>query len=140
MECRKAQEEILESFEKARSVDVQGEIDAHVAACPACADFAARQKTLDARLSTTLTPPEMSPAFRTALRKRIRRETMRLWPDWLPDVLHFASCGVATLFCALLLPFGASAILGSGAAATVMTYVLLTAVRISFEDAEDPSQ
>src|SRR6266853_6184123 len=110
MECRKAQEAIIESFEKARPADVQEEIDAHVAACPACARFAARQKTLDARLSATLIPPEISPAFRPALRKSIRRETMRLWPDWLPDILHFASCGVATLFCARLLPFDASAI------------------------------
>ncbi|MEO8596514.1 MAG: hypothetical protein ABI759_24560 [Candidatus Solibacter sp.] len=140
MDCGKAQEEILESLEKARTVDVQGEIDAHVAACCACAGFAARQKTLDALLSTALTPPELSPAFRTVLRKRIRWETMRLWPDWLPDILHFASCGVATLFCALLLPFGASAVFGAGAAATVMTYVLLTAVRISFEDADGPGQ
>jgi hypothetical protein len=138
MECRKAQEEIIESFEKARSADVQKEIDAHVAACPACAMFASRHKTLDARLCTTFKSPEMSPAFRTALRKRIRREKMRLWPDWLPDILHFASCGVATLFCARLLPFDASAVLGAGAAATLMTYVLLTAVRISFEDADDP--
>src|SRR5580704_14473794 len=137
MDCGKAQEEILESLEKARTVDVQGEIDAHVAACSACAGFAARQKTLDVRLSTALTPPELSPAFRTVLRKRIRWEAMRLWPDWLPDILHFASCGVATLFCALLLPFDASAIFGAGAAATVMSYVLLTAVRISFEDADD---
>ena len=121
------------------SVDVQGEIDAHVAACPACAGFARRQKTLDARLGASLIPPGISPAFRTALRKRIRRETMRLWPDWLPDLLHFANCGAATLFCARLLPFDASAILGAGAAATLMTYVLLTAVRISFEDADDPN-
>ena len=138
MDCRKAQEGILESFEKVGAADVQKEIDAHVADCPVCAGFAARQKTLDARLSTTLKSPEMSPAFRMALRKRIRREKMRLWPDWLPDILHFASCGVATLFCARLLPFDASAILGAGAAATLMTYVLLTAVRISFEDADDP--
>jgi hypothetical protein len=155
MDCRKVQEEILESFEKASfdnasfdnasidkamSADIQAEIDAHLAACPACAGFARRQKTLDARLAATLIPPELNPAFRTVLRQRIHRETMRLWPDWLPDLLHFATCGVTTLFCALLLPFGASAIFGAGAAATVMTYILLTALRVSFEDAEDPDQ
>lgn len=140
MDCKQAQEEIIESFENARPVDVQVEIDAHVADCPACAAFAATQKALDARLGAALIAPEMSPMFRTALRKRIRRETMRVWPDWLPDLLHFASCGVVTLFCAFLLPFSVSSILGAGAITTMTTYVLLTVVRVTFEDAEGPGQ
>jgi anti-sigma factor RsiW len=139
MDCEKVQEEILESFE-ASSVAIQWEIDAHLAGCPRCAKFGARQKALDARLSMMLIPPEMSPAFRTALHKRIRRETTRLWSDSLPDIVHFVSCGVATLLCAVLLPFDAAMILGSGAAVTVLTYILLTAVRGSFENAEDPGR
>src|SRR5947208_12761088 len=133
MDCRKAQEEILEAIES----DRPAQIDAHVAACPACAAFAAHQKALDAKLSAALPPPELSPAFRANLRKRIREETVHAWPEWLPDALHFASCGVATLLCALLLPFDASSIFGAGAAVTLMTYVVLTAFRIFFEDAED---
>jgi hypothetical protein len=58
----------------------------------------------------------------------------------LPDIVHFVSCGVATLLCAVLLPFDASVILGAGAAVTVLTYILLTAVRSSFENAEDPGR
>ena len=131
MDCRKAQEEILESLAGGDVVPV--EIDAHVAACPDCAAFAAKQTALDIRLSVALKPPELSPAFRSVLRKRIRRETKRLWPEWLPDLVHFASCGLATLLCAFLLPFAATTILSIGAAVTIVAYLLMTAVRISFE-------
>ena len=135
MDCRKAQEGILESL--AGGDVVPAGIDAHVAACPDCAAFAAKQKALDMRLTIALKPTESSPAFRGILRNRIRRETKRLWPDWLPDLVHFASCGFATLLCALLLPFGTPPVLGIGAAVTGVTYLLMTAVRISFEGAED---
>ena len=143
MECLKAQEEILEALENEwlendRPEEVRRAIDAHLADCPACAEFAAKHKTLDARLNAMLIPPEMSPAFRTALRRRIGREPIRLWPDSLPHKVHFLSCGVATLLCAVLLPFDGASILGAGAMTTVLTYALLTAIRSSFEDADEP--
>ena len=138
MDCRKAQEEILESL--AGGDVVPDEIDAHVAACSYCAAFAAKQKALDMRLTIALKLPELSPAFRGILRNRIRRETKRLWPEWLPDLVHFASCGLATLACAFLLPFGTPPVLGIGASVTVVTYLLLAVVRISFEGAEDSAQ
>ena len=140
MDCRKAQEEILESLDGGGPAEDQREIDAHLAGCPACAGFAAGQKTVDTRHGRMLMPPEMSPSFRTALRKRIRRDTMRLWSDSLPDKVHFVSCGLATVLCAILMPFDAAAVLGAGATATIVTYILLTEVRNSFEDTEDPGQ
>ena len=82
-------------------------------------------------------PPEMSPGFRKALRKRIRREAMQLWADSLPDKVHFLSCGFATVMCAILMPFHPAAVLSAGAAATGVTYVLMTAVRNFFESAGD---
>ena len=85
-------------------------------------------------------PPEMSPGFRKALRKRIRREAMQLWADSLPDKVHFLSCGFATVMCAILMPFHPAAVLSVGAAATGVTYVLMTAVRNFFESAEESGQ
>jgi anti-sigma factor RsiW len=137
MECPQAQEAILESFERARPAGVEPALAAHLAACPECVRFAARQKRVDARLSEMLTPPEMSPRFRTALRKRIRREKMRSWSDSLPDAVHFASSGLATLVCAMLLPFDASTVWAGGAAIAVVTYIALIAVRSAFETVED---
>ena len=61
---------------------------------------------------------------------------MRLWSPSLPDVVHFASCGAATVSCAVLLPFDAVMVLGAGAAATAVSYVVLAAVRDWFEETE----
>jgi anti-sigma factor RsiW len=137
MECRNVQEAILDSVETAAPGTTPPEIGAHLAACPACATFAARQRSLDFRLSSMLAPPEMSPGFRTALRKRIRREAMQLWADSLPDKLHFLSCGLASVICAVIMPFPAASVLSVGGAATLTTYLLLTAVRNLFESAGD---
>jgi anti-sigma factor RsiW len=137
MDCRNVEEAILDSLENAEAASVRHEIDVHVAACPACAAFAARQKSLDARLGGMLTPPELSPAFRKALRKRIRREAMQLWADSLPEKVHFLSCGMATVLCAIVMPFHPAAVLSAGAAGTVLTYILMTVVRNFFESAEE---
>jgi hypothetical protein len=133
MDCHECQEHILESFEQAPSAATQASIDAHVSACGACARFARVQRTLDATLGTMLVPPAISPAFRPVLRERIHLERPSRW-DSLPDIVHFASFGVATLICAALLPFSPSSIIGLGATAALSSYVLLSAVRSSFED------
>jgi predicted anti-sigma-YlaC factor YlaD len=140
MDCRNVEEAILDSLEKAAGASRQLEIDAHLSGCPACTAFAVRQRRVDARLSSMLVPPEMSPEFRTVLRKRIRREAMQLWADSLPDKVHFLSCGIATVMCAILMPFHPAAVLTTGAAATGLTYVLMTAVRTFFESAEESGQ
>ena len=140
MDCRNVEEAILDSLENAGGANCQREIDAHLSGCPACTAFAVRQSNVDARLSRMLVPPEMSPEFRKVLRKRIRRETMQLWADSLPDKVHFLSCGIATVTCAILMPFHPAAVLSMGAAATGVTYVLMTAVRNFFESAEESGQ
>ena len=104
-------------------------------AAPLCANFVARQRSLDLRLSSMLAPPEMSHGFRTALRKRIRREAMQLWADSLPDKIHFLSCGLATGICAVVMPFPVTSVLSAGAGATLTTYLLLSLVRNLFESA-----
>jgi anti-sigma factor RsiW len=141
MDCNKAQEEILEFFDTALDLTVQTELAVHVAGCEACTAFVARLKTLDVHLSDAFRPPELSPAFRTVLRtelrERIRREPERLWPEWLPDALHFATCGLATVACAPLLPFAAYATLAAGSIVTILMYLLLTGARVLFEGFED---
>src|SRR6266542_4089546 len=131
MDCQTVQEDILDSFEEPRSALIQREIDAHVADCLACSRFAANQRTIDARLSALLMPPEMSSAFRSILLKNIRRERKRFWSEALPDIVHFVSCATATAVCTVLLPFGTALIFGAGTVAALLTYVLLTVVRDS---------
>jgi predicted anti-sigma-YlaC factor YlaD len=140
MECRNVEEAILDSLEGSGTAGGQREIDAHLAGCAACTAFAARQESLDARLGKLLVPPEMSPEFRKTLRKRIRREAMQSWADSLPDRVHFVSCGFATVLCAIVMPFNPAAVLIAGAAATVVTYILMTAVRNFFESTEESGQ
>src|SRR5689334_19224247 len=140
MDCRSVEEAILESLENAATASVQREIDAHLAGCPACTAFAVRQQSVDVQLSGMLVPPELSHGFRKALRKRIRRESMQLWADSLPDRVHFLSCGFATVMCAILMPFHPAMVLSAGTAATVVTYLLMTAVRNFFESAEESGQ
>jgi anti-sigma factor RsiW len=139
MDCQEARAELLESVDEDRSRQSGVELDAHLSGCSACARFAARQRALDARLSAMLRPPELSPGFRAALRRRIRKDSARLWPAALPEVVHVVSCGIATVTCAALLPFDGWMTLGVGAAATAVSFLLLLAVRDLFERAEEPA-
>jgi anti-sigma factor RsiW len=126
MDCRQAQEEILEMFDGACAPEVHE----HLASCRACAEFLARQSALDRELAGMLEPPALSPVFRARLRQRIRQEPARLWPEALPDIVHLASCGAATLLCAALLPFAAGPVLAVGTVVTAGSYVLVLAARI----------
>jgi len=134
MDCSEARIQLLESFEDV-SPPGASELRAHVADCAGCAAIAAEQTALDRRLSAMFPPPQLSPGFRPALQRRIQRESARLSPS-LPDVVHFASCGAATVLCAAVLPFVAVMVLGAGAAATSVTYLLLLAVRDWLENVE----
>jgi anti-sigma factor RsiW len=120
-------------LDRADPAAIPAEVTGHIAGCPACSAFAARQQAVDMRLRGMLVPPEMSPAFRPALRRRIRQETAELWTDFLPDKVHFVSCGLATAVCAVVMPFSVASVLSLGATATAATYVLMTAVRNLFE-------
>jgi predicted anti-sigma-YlaC factor YlaD len=140
MDCHQAQEEILDSLEETSSSVIQRKIDAHTVECLDCVAFTASQKRLDAYLTAMLRPPEMSPAFRSILLKRIRQDKMRSWTEVLPDIVHFVSCAVATVLCAVLLPFGVAVVFGVGTIAALLTYVPLTMIRDSFHDGEAPSR
>jgi hypothetical protein len=136
MECDRVQGQILESLDEATSPEIKREIRAHLADCSRCEAFMAKQKALDAWLGSAFRPGSLSPSFRSVLRKSISRESRHVWLDALPEVLHVAGCGAATLLCARLLPFDASVVFGIGTTATVFAYMLLTLVRDSLDDIE----
>ena len=94
-----------------------------------------RHTRLDARLERVLRAPRLNSGFRGRLRARIKRESWSpLW-EGMPDVLHLSGCIVATLVCASVLALDASVTLAAGMAATLASYVLMTAVRSALEDA-----
>lgn len=136
MDCDHVQEQIFEYLEAGVPAAASRDIEAHLGGCEACTAFAARQRTLDARLTAMFTAPELSSAFRHSVRARVRRETMSVWWDSLPDILHFAGCGLVTLLCVIVLPFESMMIVGTGATIAFASYALLTTIRHSFEEAD----
>jgi anti-sigma factor RsiW len=134
MECHEIQETILDALDRGPSLEQQRMIEAHASACPACAQFARRQQVLDVMLASALAPPAMTPMSRPALRARLRRDAVTARRDTLPDVVHFASFGLATLALAWTLPISPSIVAGGGLTMALLSYVLLSVVRGSFED------
>jgi len=139
MNCHDVRAGILESVDEDPSTPSRIELDAHLAGCSDCREFAAKQQALDAQLSALLESPQLGPGFRAKLRRRIRRDAVRLWPATLPEIVHVASCGAATIACAVLLPFDAVMTLFGGAGVTILSLFVLTAVRDVFERAEEGS-
>jgi anti-sigma factor RsiW len=135
MDCRHVQDTILDSLIDRGALTP--DIDEHIAACPACAAFAVRQTAVDAGLRQALVAPELTARLRAVVRERIRHESRPVWRDALPDVVHFASCGVMTMVSALILPFNPLMVLAVGASVTVLSHGVLTAMHGSLDAAGD---
>jgi anti-sigma factor RsiW len=135
MTCEHVHEHILDALTDAPPAPIAAEIAAHLAGCPACTSFAARQRTLDARLTAMFPSPVLSPAIRRTVRARMRDEKLSVWRDSLPDLVHFVSGGLATIWCVRTLPYDPSSVVGVAAAVLFASYALVTTVRRSFEDA-----
>ncbi|HZM62562.1 MAG TPA: hypothetical protein VFB85_22305 [Vicinamibacterales bacterium] len=135
MDCRRVQDTILDSLIERSALTPA--VDEHVASCPACAAFAARQMTIDAGLRNTLVAPHLSARWRAEVRERIDQESRPLWRDGLPDVVHFASCGVMTVVSVLILPFNPMTVLAVGAAATLLSHAVLTTMHGTLDAAGD---
>lgn len=127
---------VSEATVPAAAAEARLALDAHLAGCADCAAFAARLRSLDEQLTAMFVPPQVSPAFRPALRARLRRERTRVWMDALPELVHFGGCGVVTLLFAVLAPASAPLILGAGTTIALLTYVPLLAIGNSFEDVD----
>jgi anti-sigma factor RsiW len=137
MDCQRAQDEILESFVGSRPGTVPSAVEAHLAECPACAAFAARQHAVEIGLSAALVPPVISAHVRQRVRDRILRERRRYWSDLLPDVVHFGSCAVATVLGVLLLPLSPPVVLTLGFVGTLVTHAILNVARESLDAIEE---
>ena len=131
MDCRTAQEHILECLDAA---GWPVEVRAHVSQCGACAAFLQVQTGVDRRLTAALAAPRLSTAFRPALRRRMIAERPSWVRETLPDILHFTGWSVATAACAALLTIDPAFVLVAGAGAALSSYVLLTLIRSSLEE------
>ena len=134
MECHEIQESILDALDRGPSLERQRMMEAHASTCAACAQFARRQQILDVTLGSALAPPAMTPMSRPVLRARLRRDAVTARRDTLPDVVHFASFGLATLALAWTLPISPSVVASGGLTMALLSYVVLSVIRSSFED------
>ncbi len=137
MTCHEAQEAVLASLDETLSALETAGLEAHLSGCDDCRDFRAAQVEMDRELSAALPPPELTPGFRAALRKQIRREPTRPWPDLLPDILHVGGCVVATLICALTAPVPIHVTITTGTLVTAASYLLQIACRAALEEVEE---
>jgi predicted anti-sigma-YlaC factor YlaD len=136
--CHEAEELLLESFDEAPAPVVRRALDAHVAGCRACSAFAARLRLVDAELAAALPPPAVPVSLAPGVRARVRRERIAAVTESLPDIIHLAGCGVATVVCAALLPFDAPVTIAAGLGFTCVTYVFMALVRWSIEATGQP--
>jgi len=134
MDCQDAREKLLESFEGALSAEGKRQLERHLIACPNCAEFGELLNKIDVSLEEAITAPRLGPGFRAALRARIDRQPRRLWAHWLPDVAYLAGSGAAILWCVVLLPFPASAVLWIGALMAAITYSFQALLFSSLEE------
>jgi predicted anti-sigma-YlaC factor YlaD len=137
MDCREAQEQILESLAETRPGANTPDLEAHLAGCKACRSFSESQFMLDLQLRAAISAPPLSAAFRASLAKRLRRESVSVWHEILPDVAHVVGCVCATALCLLMLPFAAGPVIVAGLAFTVVTYFVQTVLQGSLEAWEE---
>ena len=139
MDCRKAQEQILEYLAETRPGANTPDLEAHLAGCEACRSFSETQFRLDLQLSAAISAPPLSAAFRTSLAKRVRREPVSVWPEFLPDVAHVVGCVCATALCLSMLPFAAGPVMLAGLAFTIVTYFVQAVLQGSLGAWEEDS-
>jgi len=140
MDCREAQETILESFDQAASSDKERDLDVHLSVCAGCGHFARVQRMIDCHLAAAISVPRLSPGFRVAVKARIRRQEQTLWPDWLPDLAHLAGSVVAIGLSAVVLPFPLVATVTTGAGLAVVSYFLQTELVGSLAEPEEAGE
>jgi hypothetical protein len=134
MDCRDAQDKISECFDRLLPPDERRELDLHLASCAQCTELSHLQTTLDLQLKQAVTAPQLGADFRARLYARIDPKPRGLWPDWFPDVGYLVGCGVAVLWCVLLLPFPVSRMLWIGGLATAIGYSLQALLFTSLEE------
>jgi len=137
MDCREADELILESLAETGLDANTQELETHLAGCETCRKFSETQIRLDLQLSDAISAPALSPAFRASLANRVRREPLSVWPDSLPDVGHVVGCMCATALCVFMLPLPAGSVMLAGLVFTLVTYFIQAVLRGSLETWEE---
>jgi anti-sigma factor RsiW len=108
MNCPEFESRILDLLENQLPAGERAEVEAHLAACPACRAWAAEWRQLDAALVRAVPRPKLSADFEARLREQIaavaspalaerkrqaeadhaaRLGELRRWPHWLPQLL-----------------------------------------------------
>jgi hypothetical protein len=137
MDCKTAQEQILESLAEIRSCVNTPDLETHLAGCEACWNFSETQFMLDLQLSAAISAPPLSAAFRFSLAKRLRREPLEVWPEFLPALAHVVGCSCATALCLFVLPFAAGPVMLAGLAFTLVTWFVQAVLQGSLEAWEE---
>lgn len=81
MNCPDAENALLESLDQPLASAQSEALEVHLASCPACQDFAAAQRTLDAALHTRLRPTAPSPGFNARVMARLTAAEASLSPQ-----------------------------------------------------------
>ena len=140
MDCRNAQARILESLAETQPGANTPDLETHLAGCEACRSFSETQFMLDLQLSAAFFAPPLSPAFRPSLAKRLRREPLSVWPEFLPEVAHVVGCSCATALCLWILPLAAGPVMLAGLAFTLVTCFIQAVLQGSLESWEEERQ
>jgi predicted anti-sigma-YlaC factor YlaD len=137
MNCARVREMLLELPDAAvQGVDRLG-VEAHLGECPECQRLHDALMRVDQGLSRHLRAPALDAGFRARLNARLAQDRRRVWPDWLPAAVHFASCGVATAVCVAMLPDQAGLVMSAAAGITVVSHFLLTTAHSALDAAGD---
>jgi predicted anti-sigma-YlaC factor YlaD len=134
MDCAHVREALLELPEGPADPSLRRAIETHLPGCADCRRLRDALMRVDDGLSRHLRPPALDPAFGARLRGRLVNDR-RVWADWLPGAVHFASCGVATVVCVAVLPDQAGLVVAAAAGITVVSHFLLTTAQSALDAA-----
>ena len=137
MECASVREALLEQPDVPMDTAVRFGVDAHLAGCQECRRLQRALTRLDDGLARHLVPPALNRSFRTRVQARVVRERRRVWADWIPAAIHFASCGAATAALVAYAPNRAGVVIAAAAAITLFGHVLLPAAQSALDAAGD---
>jgi len=140
MDCREAQEQILESLTEPRLGGNSAELDHHLAECDNCRGFFEIQCHLDLQLGLAISAPPLNPQFRKSVMEKARREPYSIWHELLPDKAHLAGCVCATALSIWMLPFSPGSMFLAGLVFTLATYFIQSALRGALETWEEGKQ
>jgi predicted anti-sigma-YlaC factor YlaD len=138
MDCAQIRDALLEELpDEPVAAPLRRSIEAHAADCADCRRLRDALTLMDDGLSRHFRPPVLDRGFRDRLDARLTDRPGRLWEDWLPAAVHFASCGVATIVCVAVLPDAAILIVAAAAGITLVSHFLLTTAHSALDAAGD---